>query len=96
MAKKEGIPWLLVGGVAAGLWWLFSGQTASASTTQLSAAAQSYMSQIMAAQNAFLTGSKTQAQYAATANDIMVKAASDPRVSTSDVAALGAVAGGGA
>lgn len=96
MAKKKrsSFPtWLLAAGAAA-VWyfWPSAAQAATVPTT-VSAGAQTYMSQIMAAQAAFLSNSQTQAQYTATAQTILGKALADPTVLASDMTTLHAVAG---
>jgi hypothetical protein len=97
MAKKEGAPWLLIGAFGAGLWWLFSSPaqaaTKPAAAPTVSAGAQKYLDQIMSAQNAFTSGSKTQSDYTAMAATIIVAAQIDPSVSSADMAYLRGVAG---
>jgi hypothetical protein len=96
MAKKNDTPWISILALAAGLWWLFSSPASaspSAATPTLGAAAQRYMSQIVAAQNAFLSGSKTQLEYNALALAAIAAAQLDQAVTPADVAALRAVAG---
>ena len=97
MAKMKDPPWLLLGAFAAGLWWLFSSPasaaTAPSSTPTVGAGAQKYLNQIMAAQNAFTSGSKTQADYAALALSIVGVAQIDPSVSAADLSYLRAVSG---
>jgi hypothetical protein len=95
MPKKEKTPWLLLSAFAAGLWWMFSG-TASASTpatTTVSAGAQKYMNQIMAAQNAFTTGTMSPTTYNLTAGAVLLAAATDPACTGQDLATLHGVAG---
>jgi hypothetical protein len=97
MAKMKDPPWLLLGAFAAGLWWLFSSPasaaTAPASSKIVNAAAKKYLDQIMAAQNAFTSGSKSQSDYTALAASILLVAQVDPSISTADLAYLRAVAG---
>ena len=95
MPKKEkSVPWLVLGSLAAGLWWMFSG-TASASTTTptVSPGAQKYLTQIMAAQNSFTSGTMSQAAYSLAAGAILLAAASDSACTGQDLAYLHGVAG---
>jgi hypothetical protein len=94
MPKKEKTPWLLLSAFAAGLWWLFSGTAAaSTSTTTVSAGAQKYMDQIMAAQTAFTRGSMSQPAYTLAAGAILLAASADPACTGQDIATLHGVAG---
>jgi aerobic-type carbon monoxide dehydrogenase small subunit (CoxS/CutS family) len=95
MAKrKKSSSWMWLVGAGAAAWYFFSGSSASAATsTTVSAGAQTYMNQIMAAQNAFTSGSQTQAQYVASAQAILAKALLDSNVSSADMATLHAVSG---
>lgn len=94
MPKKEKTPWLLLGAFAAGLWWMFSGTaSASTSTTTVSAGAQRYMDQIMAAQTSFTRGLMSQTAYNLAAGAILLAAAADPSCTGQDIATLHGVAG---
>lgn len=92
--KRKSSSWVWLLGAGAAAWYFFSGSSASASTiTTVGPGAQTYLNQIMAAQNAFTSGSQTQAQYTLAASAILIKAVADPAVSISDLATLHAVAG---
>jgi hypothetical protein len=97
MARKDDVPWLLIGAFAAGLFWLFGSPakaaTAPAVPATVSSGAQKYLDQIMAAQNAFTGGTKTQLEYTGMVQGIVAVAQIDPTVSASDLSYLRAVAG---
>lgn len=91
--KKKSLPWLLIGGLAAGFWYFFGGSASASTTITLSPGAQKYMTQLMAAQNSFQAGSMSQTAYAAAATAILAAAAIDPSCNGQDLVALHGVAG---
>lgn len=94
MAKKSsGKSLLIVGAIGAGLWWLLSGGSASASTPTLGPAAQGYMNKIIAAQNQLLNGVISQVSYTSQAVAILLGATTDSSVSTAELNYMHQVAG---
>jgi hypothetical protein len=97
MTKKGGSSskkWLLLAAAAGAAWYFWpSSAPAAPAPATVSAGAQTYLTQIMAAQNQFQAGTQTQQQYTASAQALLTKAQTDSNVTAADMTTLHAVAG---